>query len=67
MSFAQEFFKIYDRKIGSGEITFSQTGINKSDFTRLCTDSTFVFDRETLNRIAVTMKLTDDEKEKLGI
>lgn len=42
MTFKQAFFKIYDRKINAGEITFSQTGIKKDDFTRLCTEEGFV-------------------------
>lgn len=37
MNFKQLFFRIYDRKIASGEITFSRSGIKKDDFTRLCT------------------------------
>ena len=31
-SFAAAFFRIYDRKITSGEITFSQTGMKKRRF-----------------------------------
>lgn len=65
MTFKQAFFRIYDRKIASGEISFSQSGIEKNDFTRLCTEEGFVFDQETLERISVTMKLTEDEKAML--
>ena len=65
MTFKQAFFRIYDRKIASGEISFSQSGIRKNDFTRLCTEDGFVFDQETLERISVTMKLTEDEKAML--
>lgn len=65
MTFKQAFFRIYDRKITSGEISFSQTGIRKNDFTRLCTEDGFVFDQETLERISATMKLTEDEKAML--
>ncbi len=42
-TFAVEFFRIYDRKIMNGEITFSQTGINKEDFSRLCIDGGSLF------------------------
>ena len=49
MTFKQLFFRIYDRKIMSGEITFSQSGIRKDDFTRLCTEEDFVFSEENLN------------------
>lgn len=65
MTFKQIFFRLYDRKIASGEITFSRTGIKKDDFTRLCTEDGFVFDQETMDRIAVTMKLTEEEKKEL--
>lgn len=65
MNFKQYFFRLYDRKIASGEITFSRTGIKKDDFTRLCIEDGFVFDRDTIDRIIVTMKLTDEEKTQL--
>lgn len=65
MTFKQVFFRIYDRKIGSGEISFSQTGIKKDDFTRLCTEEGFVFDEETLQKISLTMKLSEEEKKAL--
>ena len=65
MNFKQIFFRIYDRKIASGEITFSKTGIRKTDFTRLCTEENFVFDSETLDKIFVTMNLNEDEKKSL--
>lgn len=65
MTFKQAFFRIYDRKITSGEISFSQIGIKKDDFTRLCTEEGFVFDDETLEKISVTMKLSEEEKEML--
>ncbi|MGC2872440.1 hypothetical protein ACPW7J_10470 [Ihubacter sp. rT4E-8] len=62
MNFKQAFFKIYDEKIASGQITFSQSGIGKEDFTRLCTEPDFVLDTETLERLMVTMKLTEEER-----
>ncbi|MEF9921437.1 MAG: hypothetical protein RR313_04355 [Anaerovoracaceae bacterium] len=64
-SFAVTFFRLYDRKIASGEITFSKVGIKKDDFTKLCTDGTFVFDEETIKRICVTMNLSEEEKKEL--
>lgn len=63
--FALEFFKIYDKKIFSGEITFKETGISKNDFTKLCTDSDFSLDLETIETIRVTMKLDDEQYERL--
>lgn len=61
MTFKQEFFKIYDRKIASGEITFSRSGITKGDFTRLCMEPDFVFDEATLTGICQHMGLTEEE------
>lgn len=65
MNFKQIFFRIYDRKIASGEITFSKTGINKNDFTRLCTEEGYTFDVETIQKLAVTMRLTEEEETAL--
>lgn len=64
-SFAVEFFRIYDRKIMSGEISFSQTGISKEDFNRLCIDKEFVFSRDKLVQICEKMRLTSEETERL--
>ena len=65
MTFKQLFFRIYDRKIMSGEMSFSQTGIKKNDFTKLCTEDDFAFDRESLALICTSMKLSREEKDRL--
>lgn len=65
-TFGQKFMKIYDRKILSGETTFSRSGINKNDFTRLCIDGNYVFSREALEIIREKMPLTDEEFESLA-
>jgi len=65
MTFKQEFFKIYDKKIASGEITFSRSGITKTDFTRICMEPDFVFEKEALEIICTAMKLTRDEHDRL--
>ena len=65
ISFKNLFFRYYDRKICDGSITFSQLGISKMDFTRICTEDNFVFDQETLERVCIVMKLTDAEKTEL--
>lgn len=64
-TFAQEFFRLYDRKIASGEITFSQTGISKEDFNKLCIVEGFIPDREKLIVICERMKLSSEETERL--
>ena len=64
-TFAHTFLRIYDRKILSGEITFSQSGINKNDFTRLCVDGEYVIPKERLLVACEKMKLTEEEKAEL--
>ena len=65
ISFKNLFFRYYDRKICDGSITFSQLGISKMDFTRICTEDNFVFDQETLERVCTVMKLSETEKTEL--
>lgn len=64
-TFAQEFMKIYDRKIASGEITFSRSGITGGDFTALCINGDYVIPRERLEVIFEKMSLTDEEQDLL--
>lgn len=64
LSFKSLFFRLYDRKIADGTITFSRLGISKSDFTKICTEENFCFDDETLMRIVAAMQLTEDEKKE---
>ena len=65
MNFKRMFFRLYDRKISDGTITFSQLGISKTDFTRLCSEENFAFDEETILRISKIMKLSGEEEEEL--
>lgn len=65
ISFAAAFFRIYDRKINSGEITFSRIGMSKNSFTRLCTDPGFILPEEELEHLIITMKMSDEEAELL--
>lgn len=64
-SFKRLFFRLYDRKISDGTITFSKLGISKTDFTRLCTEEDFVFSEETVLRISRVMNLSREEEEEL--
>ena len=59
------FFRYYDRKISDGTVTFSQVGIGKNDFTRLCTEADFIPDSETVERICQNLRLTDEEAAEL--
>lgn len=64
-SFRVLFFRYYDRKIADGTITFSQVGISKNDFTRLCTEADFVPDIESVERACKAMQLTEEETAAL--
>ncbi len=60
-TFAGIFFRIYDRKLGLGEITFRETKLSKDDFTSLCTDADFVPPNDVIEMLCDTMKLSDEE------
>ena len=64
-TFAQEFMKLYDRKIASGEITFSRSGITGGDFTALCINGDYVIPRDRLERIFQRQWLTEEEQALL--
>jgi len=64
-TFAQEFMKIYDRKIQSGEITFSRSGINGGDFTALCINPSYVIPEDRLKIIFEKMSLTREQQDLL--
>lgn len=64
-NFVIAFFRLYDRKIASGEISFRELGISRDDFTRLCTDPEFVISEEKVKELCIRMKLTKEETEKL--
>ena len=64
-TFARNFFRLYDSKIASGEITFAEAGISRDSFTILCTDSSFVFPKEEILRFCENAKLTDEQAESL--
>lgn len=63
--FAGTFFRLYDRKLCSGEITFSEIGMKKDDFTRICIDDEYVLPYEDIKRICARMRLTQFETDLL--
>ena len=63
--FKSVFFRLYDKKIASGEVTFSQLNLSKTDFIRVCTEDNFVLERETILKISSAMNLTDEEEREL--
>ena len=65
LTFEGFFCRLYDWKIAGGSITFSQIGMSKNDFTKLCTEPDFVPDIETIERVCLAMRLTEEEEALL--
>lgn len=65
LTFKALFFRYYDRKIADGTITFSRMGMSKNDFTKLCTETDFIPDMQTIERVCLSMQLTEEEREAL--
>ena len=63
--FASLLLKIYDKKMMSGEITFSRSGITKEDFTNLFMNGDFVLSREKTEHICQCMGIEGEERERL--
>ncbi|MGI6722209.1 MAG: hypothetical protein ACOX4I_06635 [Anaerovoracaceae bacterium] len=63
--FSRVFFRLYDRKIAAGEIVYRQLQLDNNDFTLMCTRPEHVPDMETVERLVVTMKCTDEEAAEL--
>lgn len=59
------FFRYYDRKIASGEISFSRLGMDKDAFICLSTAQDPEMTREDLIDLCVNMKLTEDEASEM--
>ena len=64
-TFKKVFFRLYDRKIANGQVTFSELGINKAEFISLCIEEYFVFTEDKLIDICNIMKLTEEEEIEL--
>ncbi|MCR4710015.1 MAG: DUF3349 domain-containing protein [Clostridiales bacterium] len=66
LKFAQLFMRKYDRAIGSGVCSFSQTGIGAMNFTNMCVNSDFVPDSdEVILKACKVMRLTEEEIAEL--
>lgn len=59
------FFRLYDRKIASGEIAFSGIKMDKDQFICLSTAQDPEMSREDLINLCVNMKLTKEEAEAM--
>ena len=66
LKFAQLFLRKYDRAVGSGVCSFSQTGIGAMNFTNLCVNSDFVIDDdEIIIRACRVTKLPQEDIDLL--
>lgn len=65
LSFAAVFFRLYDKKIAAGEITFSSLKMSKAEFTAMCMNGEYVPDIENVLELCSRMLLAKDEAELL--
>lgn len=63
--YAKTFFKYYDKKIASGEITYKELKMDQNDFMSTCTDNSFIIERSHLIELCDKMKLEMDEAIEL--
>ena len=62
LTFAQLFLRRYDRAIGSGVCSFSQTGIGAMNFTNMCVNKDLVIaDDEIIIEACRVMKLPQED------
>ena len=62
LPFSAVFFRLYDRKIASGEITFSSLKMSKAEFTAMCMNGEYV---PEILELCGRMLLEKDEAELL--
>lgn len=65
LPFSAVFFRLYDRKIASGEITFSSLKMSKAEFTAMCMNSGYVPEIENVLKLCGKMMLDRGEAELL--
>lgn len=65
LPFSAVFFRLYDRKIASGEITFSSLKMSKAEFTAMCMNGEYVPEIENILELCGRMLLEKDEAELL--
>ncbi len=65
ISFSAAFFRLYDKKIASGEITFSSLKMSKAEFTAMCMNSEYIPEIQNVLELCNKMKLEKNEAETL--
>lgn len=64
-SFSKVFLRIYDKKVQSGEVTFSKIGVPKPLFVVICNNQNYVPTDELLEKLRVNLKLNEQETREL--
>lgn len=64
-NFRLVFFSIYDQKIASGELKFTEIGMNKEDFTNMCINKDFILPRDKIIDLSIRLKMTREQAVEL--
>lgn len=65
MTFKQLFFRHYDKKVTTGILSFSKTGISKEMFTAICSQEGYLPTEDEARAIAIGLALSEDEEREL--
>ena len=64
-NFSRVFFKIYDKYVTHGDVTFNELKIPKMEFTNICMNADYVFSDEIIIRFCENCKLEGEELESM--
>lgn len=64
-NFCRTFFRFYDKKTASGEVSFLRSGLNKAEFIAMCSGMDFEITREKALDYCEKLKLTTEESKEL--
>ncbi|MBK5253685.1 MAG: hypothetical protein JJE03_04425 [Peptostreptococcaceae bacterium] len=64
-SFSTVFFKIYDKYISHGDVSFGELKIPKIEFTNICMNADYVFDDDIIIRVCDKLALEGSELEEM--
>lgn len=64
-NFCRTFFRFYDKKTASGEVSFLRSGLNKAEFIAMCSGMDFEIIREKALDYCEKLKLTTEESKEL--
>ena len=63
--FCRVFFKFYDKKTASGEVSFLRSGFNKAEFVAMCSGIDFEITEEKAIDYCEKLKLNEEESLEL--